>query len=100
MLESIAGKGEASVIAPPVPFQLIVLVPPAALASRIACRNDPAPLSLELVTSKIAADSCDESRPARMRLRIPRPNGRMGEASGERLERQGENALSLGLPPK
>ena len=53
VLSVIAGSTEASVIVP-VPVKVITSSPLAALASRIACRNEPEPESSVLVAVKVA----------------------------------------------
>ena len=53
VLSVIAGSTEASVIVP-VTVNAITSSPPAALASRIACRNEPEPESSVLVAVKVA----------------------------------------------
>jgi hypothetical protein len=49
VLAVIAGSAEASVIVP-LHVNVIVLAPPAALASKMACRKEPAPESAVVVT--------------------------------------------------
>ena len=47
----------------PETLNVIVLAPPAALASRIACRSDPGPVSAVLVTAKVAAIASETQGP-------------------------------------
>jgi hypothetical protein len=54
MLVVIAGSGEARVIVP-LNVNVIVLFPPAAFASNMACRNESDPESAVVITVKVAA---------------------------------------------
>ena len=57
----------------PTMAKLIVSDPPAALASRMAWRNDPAPESLAFVTVKVAAIATPESVARNSEARNARP---------------------------
>jgi hypothetical protein len=60
-----AVRSPASVIVPSPAWSVIVWGPAAALAPMIACRNEPAPESLVLVTSKFAAPASPERQTQR-----------------------------------
>src|SRR2546430_16521983 len=67
-----AGRSEAGVMsfAPPLPMEnVIVSAPGAVLASRMAWRSEPAPLSLVFVTVKVAAHALVVSSAAEKQTR-------------------------------
>ena len=69
----IAGRADVGdIVFTPLPgiLKLIVSVPAAALASSIACRKLPAPLSLVLVTVKIAAGAAVSGAAAALSVRL------------------------------
>ena len=62
------GRGEAGLMMSGGPFvirKLIAWLPVFVLASEIACRKDPAPLSLVLLTVKVVAPSLDSGLTSR-----------------------------------
>ena len=72
----ICGRAEAGTIVwTPEPTMLnsIVSAPPAALASMMACRREPAPESLTLVTVKVAAPEMPETAPRTIETSVTSP---------------------------